>query len=180
MENEQSFWFAAYTKSRHEKCVERRLIDQGVTTFLPLINQTKQWSDRKKKIETPLIRSYIFLKVEPRNILYVLQTHGVINIVKIGGQYTKIPDYQIEALKTVLDKKLNLSPVDYFKTGEYVKVSCGPLKDKIGKISQIRGKYRLILSIDAISYAFSTPISPDMVIKVKIVNEGKANEYSTI
>lgn len=167
MANEEKCWFAVYTKSRHEKAVNERLVAKGFTTFLPLITEKKQWSDRIKKVEVPLIKSYIFVKVVPCKLLWVMQTDGVVCIVKIGDKYTKVPDYQIDALRIVLENKLALKPADYYKKGEKVKVKIGLLKDKVGKIEYIKGENKLILSIDAINYAFSTPISMEDVEKIK-------------
>ena len=51
-------WFAIYVKSRNEKKVFKTLDDIGIESFLPLITRMKQWSDRRKKVEEPLFRSY--------------------------------------------------------------------------------------------------------------------------
>ena len=40
-------WYAVQTRIRHEKAVRDRLIGQGITTFLPLINEIHRWNDRK-------------------------------------------------------------------------------------------------------------------------------------
>ena len=56
-------WFAVYTKSRNEKKVYERLIDEGYEAYLPLQKRLKQWSDRKKWVEEPLLRSYVFVKI---------------------------------------------------------------------------------------------------------------------
>lgn len=171
MENKQ-YWFATYTKARHEKSVAERLRQQDIETFLPLIHQKNKWTDRTKEITTPLIKSYLFVKIEPKNLLYILQTYGVCYIVKIGGKYTKIPEYQILALKTALEERVNLTPDKYFQQGELVRVLSGPLEGKIGKILTIQGKNKLFLNIDAINYAFSTPISPENVKKLDKTSKG--------
>ena len=118
-------------------------------------------------METPLIKSYIFVKIESKNLLYVLQTYGIVNIVRIGEKYTVIPDYQIETLKEALEKRLTLTPEKYFAKGEKVKVLSGPLRGKIGQIKEISGHSKLILIIDAINYAFSTPVNPGNVEKIQ-------------
>ena len=55
-------WFALYTRPKAEKKVEERLSLAGFDSFLPLQTVIKQWSDRKKKVEIPLINSYVFVK----------------------------------------------------------------------------------------------------------------------
>ena len=167
MNNSKKFWYAAYTKSRHEKFVEERLQQNGIETFLPLVKERKQWKDRKKDIEIPLIKSYIFFYVEPHEIYYVIQTQGIVNIVKIGDEYTKIPEYQIELLKLVLEKRMVLTAECCYTKGDNVQVVSGPLKGKVGEILQIRGKTKLILNIDSIGFVFSTPILFEDVKKIK-------------
>src|SRR5271165_7627107 len=76
-------WFALQTRSRHEKVVVQRLLDKGVTTFLPLVRQVHRWSDRRKTVEVPLFSCYLFVKLAPRNNehLRVLTVDGVLRFV---------------------------------------------------------------------------------------------------
>ena len=55
-------WYALYTKSRNEKKAHSALVSSGIDSFLPLIKNLKQWSDRKKWVEEPLFRSYLFVQ----------------------------------------------------------------------------------------------------------------------
>ena len=55
-------WYVLYTKSRQEKKVAESLQAIGIEAFCPLVTVVKQWSDRKKKVQLPLINSYIFSK----------------------------------------------------------------------------------------------------------------------
>ena len=52
-------WYAIYTMPRAEKKVYERLVDIGVTSYLPLVTTIRIWSDRKKKVTSPLISSYV-------------------------------------------------------------------------------------------------------------------------
>ena len=56
-------WYAIYTKSRWEKKCAKTMQADGYTIYLPLIKTLKQWSDRKKMVEIPLIPGYIFVNV---------------------------------------------------------------------------------------------------------------------
>ena len=55
------YWHALYVRSRAEKKVLAQLEDMGIQAYLPLITHVKQWSDRKKKVEEPLFKSYVFV-----------------------------------------------------------------------------------------------------------------------
>ena len=60
-------WFAIYTKPKNEKKVVEGLEKIGVEVYCPMITQVKQWSDRKKKVEMPLINSYVFVNIADKN-----------------------------------------------------------------------------------------------------------------
>ena len=74
-------WFAIYVKSRSEKKVFKLLEDIGIESFLPLITRVKQWSDRKKKVEEPLFRSYLFVNITLSDYYKVLNTAGARNLI---------------------------------------------------------------------------------------------------
>jgi len=50
----QPRWYAVRTRSRHEKLVAKQLQTQGIESFLPVVTQTHNWSDRRKQVEMPL------------------------------------------------------------------------------------------------------------------------------
>ncbi|MBI3404750.1 MAG: hypothetical protein HY046_04765, partial [Acidobacteria bacterium] len=56
-------WYAAQTRSRHEKIVARQLIERHVEHFLPLRVELHKWKDRYKKVEVPLFHGYIFVQL---------------------------------------------------------------------------------------------------------------------
>lgn len=56
-------WFVIYTKPRQEKKVTAQLLANEIDAFYPLITTIKQWSDRKKKVTSPLINSYVFCSI---------------------------------------------------------------------------------------------------------------------
>ena len=58
-----SNWSVIKTRSRWEKKVARLLKQKGIDTFCPLLKAKRQWSDRVKTIEQPLLKSYVFVKV---------------------------------------------------------------------------------------------------------------------
>ena len=60
-------WYVLYTKSRNEKLVAERLKEIGIETYCPVLKKVKQWSDRKKVVEEPLFKSYVFVRLEEHN-----------------------------------------------------------------------------------------------------------------
>lgn len=42
-------WYVMYTRSRAEKKVADMLEEEGVKVYLPMVEELRQWSDRKKR-----------------------------------------------------------------------------------------------------------------------------------
>ena len=89
-------WYAIYTRPNAEKKVCERLILMGYDTFLPLIESVRLWSDRKKKISTPLISSFVFVNSEQSKLFESLEAKGALGILKYIGQPAIIKDQVIK------------------------------------------------------------------------------------
>ncbi len=57
-------WYVLYTKSRNEKKLTQLLSEKGFDVYCPLQETVKQWSDRKKKVQEPIFKSYIFVHLK--------------------------------------------------------------------------------------------------------------------
>ena len=137
-------WLAAYTKPRNEKKVFQRLIDAGVETFLPLQRQLKQWSDRKKWIDEPLLRSYIFVKITEKEYYDVIKISGMVRYVTFEGKAAPIPDKQIEAVKLFLGQQIDMEAVDeQIEPGEMVEIKIGHLRGFKGEMVMHKGKSKI-------------------------------------
>ena len=84
-------WYAVYTKPRWEKKIDSVLARKGIESWCPLQKVQRQWSDRKKTIEEPLFKSYVFVHVDEQERVKVLMTDGVLNYVFYLGKPAAIP-----------------------------------------------------------------------------------------
>ncbi len=102
-------WYAIYVRSRHEKCVYDELLQKNIESSLPLMKITRQWSDRKKKVDVPLFRGYLFVKIDlTEEKLTVLATSGIIKFVTFSNKTVSIPQEQMFWLDQLLLSELNL------------------------------------------------------------------------
>ncbi len=170
-------WYAIYTRPRHEKKVFDALTEKNITAFLPLITRVRQWKDRKKKVEVPLFSSYLFVRIDYKYRLDVLQTKGVVKIVNFNGQPAVVPDWQIESLKRMLEHPEKIQLENYVKLGEIVEIQEGPFKGMKGMIKMIKNQTRLVVSIEGIMQAVSVEIDRDFVKKVIQPDEVVSNGY---
>jgi transcriptional antiterminator RfaH len=160
-------WYALHTKSRQEKKLATRLTDRGVEAYTPLRKTLKQWSDRKKMVEEPLIRSYVFVKINRLSYDMVLNTPGAVRFIWFGGEPAAIPDRQIDLLKRVTGTAADVSVIPSgMGPGTPVKVIVGPLSGLTGELISVAGKRRVIVRIDHLDQALSLSIPAALLERV--------------
>lgn len=139
-------WFAIYTRPRNEKKVVEGLEKLGIEVYCPMVTQIKQWSDRKKKVEMPLINSYVFVNIEDKNRNIVFEVSGVVRYLFWLGKPAVIQEQEIEALKASLKGILSAVEVNGIQPGDSLTISKGPFQGKEGVVSQVdKNKIRLVL-----------------------------------
>ena len=74
-------WHVVYTKPKWEKKVDLNFAQKGVESWCPTQKKERQWSDRKKIIEEPLFKSYVFVKTTKAEYNNVLSTMGVVRFL---------------------------------------------------------------------------------------------------
>lgn len=162
-------WYAVYTKSRAEKKVQLELEYQGIEHFLPLQKRLRQWSDRKKWVETPLISGYIFVNITLAEYDKVLRTNGVVSYVRFEGKAAQIPEDQIETIKHLLRQseiEVNISQ-ENFKTGDSIEVIGGPLIGIRGTLVSFKGKKRVALQLKQLNLSFLIDLPLNEIKKIK-------------
>jgi len=148
-------WMAVYTRPRWEKKVYSTLILKSVESWCPLQKVERQWSDRKKIIEDPLFKSYVFVRITEQERLTVLQTEGILNFVHFLGKPAVIKDEEIETIKSfLLEKDAHISIQSYssFSQEDKVIIRHGIFMDNTGTVVRAASKkiYVRLESLDQI------------------------------
>lgn len=161
-------WFALYTKSRAEKKVELELAAKGFEVYLPLEKRLRIWSDRKKWVYEPLIRSYIFVKTSHGHLENAFYTPGVFSIVKFEGLPAPIPEKQINLIKVLLSSGESFEvTARQFEIGDKVTINKGDLKNCSGELIRHLNKYKVLVRLDIIQQNLLIHINPSYLKKVK-------------
>ena len=143
---ESMTWNVIYTKARNEKKVADRLTQSGIEVYCPMVTQIKQWSDRKKKTETPLIPSYVFVNLEEKNRNDVFEVPGVVRYLFWLGKPAIVREVEILALKESLKETFSSVEITDYKKGDTINIPEGPFKGKEGTIKQVsKNKLQLVL-----------------------------------
>ena len=152
------YWFAVWTRSRHEQVVRQQLEKKGIEAFLPTITRWSRWKDRKKKIDWPLFPGYCFGRFAPASALAVLKCAGVVNIVSFEGKPAPIPEHEIEGIRRLVTSELQYDPCPLIREGMMAEVTHGALRGVIGRLVRKGSHACLVLSVDLIGQAVSVEV----------------------
>jgi len=158
-------WYALYVRSRYEKKVHQRLLEQGIESFLPLLETWKQWSDRKKKVSEPLFRGYVFVNIDlQQDTINVIDTEGVVKFIGIRRTPSIIAERDIQWLRKLvrepdaINRRVNTLPA-----GQRVRVLAGPFKDFEGVVVKEGRESRLVVFFDTIMQGVEVTLYPDLL-----------------
>jgi transcription antitermination factor NusG len=144
-------WYAIYTKPRWEKKLAGNYAERGIEYYLPMVKTLKLWSDRKKWVQEPLFKSYIFVHVSRQEYIPALQAPGAVCYISFEGKAVSIPDVQIEAIRIFIesgeDPAMDSPEIN---PGDRIRVVRGPLKGLEGTLVEVQKKHRVRISIDGI------------------------------
>ena len=156
-----------YVRSRHEKSVYSALLDKGIDASLPMMTVVRKWSDRKKKMQIPLFRGYVFVKIDVNiDNLNVLQTAGVVKFIGIRNKPSRIPDEQIHWMHMLVAESAIVRAEKEIPTGQRVRVMMGPFKGVRGVVKRVGSRSRLVVLIESIMQAISIDIKPEHLEKI--------------
>ena len=178
-------WYAVYVRSRHEKKVHQMLLERELTSFLPLLETWKQWSDRRKKVSDPLFRGYVFVNIDLRkDNINVLDTEGVVKFIGIGKHPSVIGEKDIEWLRKLVREPDAINGVVVsLPAGQRVRVIAGPFKDLEGVVVKQGRETRLVVYFDSIMQGVEVSIFPDLLMPVSTGTKslhGDSSEHSGI
>jgi transcription antitermination factor NusG len=159
-------WYAVYAQVRHESKVHSRLLAKSFECLLPQMERWSRRRDRRKKIQVPIFPGYLFVRslLDNYEQLKILQTPGVVRIVRSEEGPLPVPHSQMTSLITLLNNASVLTVHPYLKEGMRVRIVNGPLYGCEGILVRKKNeKARLVVAIDIIQQAVSVELNEDDV-----------------
>jgi len=101
-------WYVLHTKPRCEKKVEEQLLSFGINAYCPKRSEFKLWSDRKKKIDKPVLPSMVLVNINDNDINRVFESPLVVRYMFWMGKRAVVRQSEIDILKKYLDGSYNL------------------------------------------------------------------------
>lgn len=146
-------WYALYTKPRWEKKIHTALVRKGIECWCPLQKIEKQWSDRKKIIEEPLFKSYVFVSIDLKDRTALMSTDGILNFVYYLGKPAVIRDAEINLIKNYLDEKgtnISLISSEGFDETSKIRVTHGVFMGREGTVLRNNSRKKIYVKLESL------------------------------
>ena len=153
------YWFAAYTRSRHELAVAKQFHEKNLSALLPTYRRLSRWSDRIRRTDAPLFPGYVFVRAGESDRRRVLQTPGVVSIVCRSGRPVPLLDADVDKLRLCTANPSCVEPHPYLRVGQRVRVKHGPFCGWEGVLVEKKNSTRLVLTIDQIMKSVSIDLN---------------------
>lgn len=145
--------------------MDQNLREAGFESYLPLRRELHTWSDRKKWVETPLLKSYAFVRITNLQLSLVRSIVGVSHVISFQGNVAIIPDREIQMMKDFLaaEIKVQVRNVEQLKRGERVRITSGSFAGKEGMLVSDSEDGNFAVEITGISMAMIVHIDVDLM-----------------
>lgn len=162
-------WYAVYVNVKHEKKVVKKLQEQNIEAYSPIVKRIQQWSDRKKTVEFPMLSGYVFVKIDLQNKEKVLHSPGVFSFIKFNGVEAKIRDVEIGVLKSIEMSGYDVTQeVEEMTILDNVEVTQGALKGLKGTIVQMNNTNYVQIVLESINQSVKVKL-PQHILKKRII-----------
>jgi len=142
--------------------VAGQLMAKGLEVFLPKISVWSRRGGVRHVIQVPMFPGYVFVHAVADKNMYldIIKARGVVRILgEKWDSLTPIPDGEIDSLQVVLANGLEVTPYSYFKEGQRVRITSGPLKGVDGLLVENKSdKGLLVLSIDLLQRSVAVQV----------------------
>ena len=139
-------WFVLYTRPNFEIKVAEGINFLGINAYCPVYTQIKQYSDRKKKVQKPLLPSYVLVKLLDEDRPKVFDIRGAVRYLFWLGKPAEVREEEIQMLKSNLKGGYDDVLISKLSKGKEYTIPSGPLKGQTGTVLDIvKNKLRLEL-----------------------------------
>jgi transcription antitermination factor NusG len=157
-------WYALQVRVNYETVVSSSLRTRGVEDYLPIRHREASSARSRFSLGIPLFPGYVFAHLDLQSGPRLFTIPGVIRIVGHGRQAIPIDDEEIESIRSVVNSPLPLEPMPYFRAGEKVAISNGPLAGATGTYIRSIHENKFVVSLTLLQRALAVVLPSDWVI----------------
>lgn len=161
---EQEHWFVLYTRPNFEKIIDKKLKELGFHSYLPLQKELRHWNDRNVWIETPLFRSYIFIKTDLKKKDRAFMVNGILNYVNFNSQLAILSEEEIDRIKHLCSYHGKISiEFENPESGSKVEILDGVLKGLRGFLVNVDNSRKIHIKIKSLNCFAAVTIDSDSI-----------------
>jgi len=151
-------WYAACITPRHEKRVAGFLKQRQIENFLPLYRTVHRWKNGcKAQLELPLFPGYLFVKIENKQRVRVLEVPGVVSLVGTRTGPIALSETEMEALRSGLHLQ-KAEPFRELAIGQRVRIRSGALAGLTGVLVRNPSGVRVVLRVELIHQSVAVEV----------------------
>jgi transcription termination/antitermination protein NusG len=145
-------WFIFYCRSRSEKKALERLTDLEFEVYLPIMEEMRQWSDRKKKVQVPMFPGYIFVKCKQHEIQNVITVNHIVAPLKLASQFATLRETEVSLLKEIEKNDLRVTTHEgTINAGDAIQITTGPLTSYKGVCLEELGNHYFMVQLEVLN-----------------------------
>jgi transcription antitermination factor NusG len=150
--------YAVKVRCRSEERVAISLQKKGYCVLLPRYLEQRRYSDRIRKLSSPLFPGYIFCRFDIAQSLPIRTTPGVSYIVGSGRTFAPLSENEAAIVNGLSFGSVQTEACPYMRVGQRVCVESGLLAGVCGTLQNIKGMERVVLSIDLLQRSVSVEV----------------------
>jgi len=153
-------WHVAHVRSRQEKILSRRLLEQQVPFYLPQIERVVDRSSRRFRSYVPLFAGYVFFRGLDRACDVALRSGIVARIIDVDDQ--ELLSAQLEQIRALQLAGASFEVYDELLPNDVVTIKEGPFRGYTGAVVRSARGDRLVVSLSllrkSITVEFGRPV----------------------
>ena len=132
-------WYVVITKPKAERKVAERLQRLGIEVCCPVRLERRQWSDRVKNLEVPLLPSMVLVHIENEQRNRVFEVSGVLRYLFYLGQPAEVRNKEVEVLNDIRKSGSHIVEFKAIQPGDVIDVPGFDTVPQRGKVSLVSG-----------------------------------------
>lgn len=160
-------WYAVHCHANAEATARSNLRRQNYETYLPVYRKTRRHARKVDQVARPLFPGYLFVRLDldVEGWRPIRSSVGVGHIVCRGDRPAAIPEGIVE---TILAREnaegfVELDETPAFRRGDSVRLTEGPLADRIGLFEGIADDQRVIILLELLGRSVQIRVAMDTV-----------------
>lgn len=165
-------WYLLYCKPKQEFRAQQHLQNQGLTSFVPIIQRQKLKAGQRQQVTEPLFPRYLFLYVPDTelNLSTIRSTRGISDFVRFGQQLAIVPaGFIAELTSRQLLLQQQEDRLAVFTKGEQLLVSYGAFCGLEAVFDMADGEQRSMVLIDILNQPVKTSIDNNQLVRKNIL-----------